>query len=493
MSPQQGSFETHPLAEVLRDLLFDQASGVLAIAAPGYRADVMIDRGSVIYCRSDAPEQKLEKLLVKWGLMTEAQVQGLVQRAGANVRAGLVREGVFPSEQAFDEFMGQILRERVLDLFQQPQATFAFTPRDVSSLRQIAFPSTTPDLLLEGCRRLPDIDTLLAPLLQDAAPPQINERPAVTLQSLHMAPAEGYVLSLVTGSSSVEEILRVSPLGRDETLRLLYALLVLDLARHPSLSGHRFTVAELAARQARDKDRDSAEHARIDAEYQRIKGIDLFQIVPGAGSLPPEALRQAVRAYQEQWKTEQFSPRTSREMRDQLTLIQGRAGELLLAAMEAERRQVLGDVPFEHALPDGDDDAGKFKRLELLKSQAQSQAEADQRSASQFFARAVEAFRGKDYHGAIQFAREAIRRHETGEYQALLGDALAMNPHWGKKAEEAYLRAMQLSQYDPRLPLALGRIYARAGLKQRAREQFEHSLALQPDFEDARLALRELG
>ena len=486
------TFETHPLPETLRDLLFDQASGVLSVQGAGFRADVMLDRGSVIYCRSDAPAQKLENLLVKWGFATAEQVPHLVRSAGANVKAGLVQQGIFPTEAAFDDFMGQILRERVLELFAQPQAAFDFVVKDVSSLKQVAFPSSTPDVILEGCRRLANAATFLEPLKDDDVALQLNDRPAVTLESLHMAPAEGYVLSLVTGASVPAEIVRVSPLGAEETLRLLYALLVLDLVRHPAFTGQRFSILELRRKQAADQKRDAAEREIIDAEYRRVRALDLFHVVPNASTLDPDALRQAVKAYQENWKTDRFSSRIARDLREQLTLIQGRAGELLLAAMDAGRKQ-KAEADFQPAAADPADDGSKFKRLEFMKSDAQAQLDADHKMAQAYFARACEAYRGKDYHSTIQFVREAIRHHETAEYQALLGDALAMNPHWGKRAEEAYMRAMQLDQYDPRLPMALGRIYARAGLKQRAREQFDKALGIQPDLEDAKQAIRELG
>ena len=490
------TFQSHPLAEVLRDLLFDQASGVLSVQGEGFRADLMVESGSVIYCRSDAPDQKLENLLVKWGLIPAERVVGLAARLGGNVRSGLVAEKVFPSEAAFDEFMGQILRERTLDLFSHPRAQFTFAPKDVSAMRQVAFPSTTPDVILEGCRRMTDIAQVSDALMDDDSAPQRNDRPAVTLESLHMAPAEGYVMSLVTGGSTIDEICRVSPLGRDETIRLLYALLVLDLIRHPRLAGQRFSAAELALRRARSSDRDKADRELIENEYARIKGLEMFSIIPGAGSLSLPDLRRAVKAYQETWKTDRFTPRAARDMRDQLAILQGRAGELLLAAMQAEGRQAMSSSPASSGEASGEGEEGgedRFKRLEFTKSASQEKLEVAQREAERYYAKAMEAFRAKDYHATVQMAREALRRDETARYQALLADALAMNPHWGKKAEEAYQRAMELDKYDARLPLALGRIYLRAGLKNRAREQFEAALAIQPEMEEARQALREAG
>jgi tetratricopeptide (TPR) repeat protein len=176
-------------------------------------------------------------------------------------------------------------------------------------------------------------------------------------------------------------------------------------------------------------------------------------------------------------------------MRDQLLLITGRASEVLLAAMDAERKQRQADLDL--AAEGLSEDQVRFKRMELSKSATQEKKDRDSAQAQEHFRRACDAFRAKDYHRAIEFAREAIRLNETAEAHALLGDALSMNPLWGKRAEESYLRAMQMDRFDARLPLSLGRIYLRAGLKQRAREMFEKAIEIQPDFEDAKAALKD--
>jgi len=490
----KGSLGTMPLAEVLRDLLFDQRTGMLAITGGPARTEIMVDHGAVVYAKSDHPEQKLERLLVRWGFLTEQQLPGFVQRAGRDVRGTLLKDGIFPTSQAFDDFMAEILRERALEPFQQGTGEWEFEDRDVSAFRSLRFPATTPNVILEGCRRIPPTLPHLETLRDDDAALVPNEKPAVTLEALQMAPAEGYVLSLVTGTATLGDIARLSPVGAEETLRLLYALLVLDLVRHPRFVNERFTVSELARRRHVDGAREDGEREAIRAEYQRLRGTELFQIVPNASSMSSDQLRRSVRAYQDQWKSERFSPRVARELREELLVISGRAGELLLAAMDAESRQMLGSVPLEDlAAGEGGDEAFRLKRMDLAKSQAQEQQQQEDERARHSFLRAQEAARSKDYHAAVQHLRDAIRRNERAEYHALLGDMLAMNPHWGKKAEEAYLRAMQLDPYDATLPLALGRIYAKAGLKQRAREQYERAAGLAPDLEDVRQAIRDLG
>lgn len=493
-----------PLAEVLRDLFFDRADGILSLAsppasagratsAPPARSELFLDQGCVFYAKSDAPDQKLERILVRWGLISEGAIAAFVQRAGRDVRGALVREGMFPSGQAFDDFMGQILRERAMDCFLLADADYEFEPKDVRAMRQITFPSTMPNVILEGVRRMAGADRILAPLIEDDAPLALNERPAVPIQSLQMGPTEGYLLSLVTGTTSLSEIASVSPVGRDETVRLIYGLLVLDVLRHPAFSGVRFHAGHLARRAVVVRGREAIERERIQGEYRRLKGLDMFQVVPGGATMAPDQLRAAIKGYQQQWSPDRFSPSIAREMRDELLLIAGRASEVLLSAMEADRKARTGDLAAASSTQSSSvDDGSGLRRLEFMKSEAQEKKDVDTADAQQWFARAGEAFRKKDYHDAINFCNEAIRRDERPEFHALLAEALMMNPHWSKKAEASWLRAIELNPFDGTYPLALGRLYARAGLRQRAREQFENALQVQPDLADAQRALKDL-
>jgi len=484
----KGSTQDKPLAEVVRDLHFDRADGILSITCGGVPSHVYFDRGTVFYCRSEQVDHRLDRVLVRWGLVPEAQVAGLLQRAGADVRGALVREGVFPDAASFDDFMARVLRERLLDVLGRAPASWEFAPQDVHELNTVTFKETTPNLVLEGARRLPDSAQALGPLQASRKPLTANARPPVRLESLRLSPSEGYVLSLVTGSATVADVASVSPLGDVETLRLLYGLLLLDVLQHPLSGGHRFSLAHLAERQQAEREKESAEEQRITAEYERVRSIDVLRFLPDLDGTDDERASQALRAYQEEWKPERFTPVVARRLRDRLLLIQARAGEALLARIEAgQRRRGGADAGRDQ------EDALGFKRMELSRSEAQSKAEADGRAAEEHVKRAQQAMRGKDYHAAVQLLQQALRLNETAEAQALLAECLAQNPRWAHRAEHAYRRAMELDAFDPNLPVALGRIYQRAGLKQRARECFERALEIQADCADAKAGLKELG
>ena len=486
MSEPQGRINEPPLAEVLRDLHFDRRGGVLTVQGGGRVDELYFHQGEVFYDKTNAPGERLDQLLVKWGLVPAEQVASIVQRAGQDVRGSLVREGVFPDEKSFDEFMSQVLRERMASVFTLTEGDWDFEEKDVSSLRAVAFDTSTPNVILEGVRRMAAAERVLSSLVADDAALRHNPKPAVPVESLRMGPSEGYVLSLVDGVTTVSAITRTSPLGEGDTLRLLYGLLVLDVLVHPDYQGYRFSIGHLAKRREAEGNRDKSERELIEEEYRRVRELDVFRLLPGLEDMEPEARRQAIKDWQAHWQPSRFSERTQKELRDQLTYLAGRGGEALLAFMDADRKRA------GEGAGRGEASAGEIRRMELSKSEAQSRQDELVRQAAQYRQHAEQAIAKKDFHSAVQYLREAVRLHESGEVQERLGDALSMNPHWRRKAEEAYLRAMELMKFRPDIPFKLGALYARSGAIAKARQAFEKALELQPDHDEAKAALKDL-
>lgn len=95
--------------------------------------------------------------------------------------------------------------------------------------------------------------------------------------------------------------------------------------------------------------------------------------------------------------------------------------------------------------------------------------------------RGIEEFRKKDYISAVDIfrwvAREDPMNHKVLSYLSL---ALSMIPRSLKEAEEILLEAIRLEPMNSEYHSDLGNIYLKAGLKKRAKSQFEKSLKLDP-------------
>lgn len=117
--------------------------------------------------------------------------------------------------------------------------------------------------------------------------------------------------------------------------------------------------------------------------------------------------------------------------------------------------------------------------------------DADEMDVARYhFEKGLEHYARDDFHGAVQLFGLAVRIDgERAEYHRHLALALSRNPRWGRKAEQALLRALELEPDHAETHYFLGRVYLESGLQARAMARFRESLRLDPDLKPARLEL----
>jgi len=94
---------------------------------------------------------------------------------------------------------------------------------------------------------------------------------------------------------------------------------------------------------------------------------------------------------------------------------------------------------------------------------------------------------------AIIFLEEAIRlKRARADYFLVLAMAESKLPAYKKKAEEDFLRAIEMEPWNPEGYVGLGLLYLSEGLKIKAKKQLQRALELDPDHHQAKAALEEL-
>jgi hypothetical protein len=83
---------------------------------------------------------------------------------------------------------------------------------------------STAELILIGVRAMGSLGHIRSALGSLERVLRHTENPLLLYQKMTLTPSEGYVLSRIDGSTSVAEIASISPLGENETLRCVYAL-----------------------------------------------------------------------------------------------------------------------------------------------------------------------------------------------------------------------------------------------------------------------------
>jgi tetratricopeptide (TPR) repeat protein len=106
---------------------------------------------------------------------------------------------------------------------------------------------------------------------------------------------------------------------------------------------------------------------------------------------------------------------------------------------------------------------------------------------------------GKTLHGqarydeAVAYLEEAVRlRRDKADFYLLLAMCESKLPSYVKKAEQDFLKAVQLEPWNPEGYLGLGLLYKAEGLHLKAIKQLEKALEVEPDHTSAREALEEL-
>jgi tetratricopeptide (TPR) repeat protein len=131
---------------------------------------------------------------------------------------------------------------------------------------------------------------------------------------------------------------------------------------------------------------------------------------------------------------------------------------------------------------------------------AKSGSAATQEDVQDSFRKAEIKFRqGKTLHGqgrfneAITYLEEAIRvRKDKGDYFLLLAMVESKVPTYVKKAEQDFLKAIQLEPWNPEGYVGLGLLYKAEGLHTKAVKQLEKALEAEPSHPTANEALEEL-
>ncbi|MGC3997116.1 MAG: DUF4388 domain-containing protein [Anaeromyxobacter sp.] len=168
-----GSLAALSVAEVVQFVFTSLRTGVLLLAfgegaAPGRTAPHRLRRksihfrdGQVVFASSTNPADRLGAVLARAGRVSAADLERCAHLVRSNHPLGqvLVDEGILTSAQLFDGIALQV-KEILLSAFTEPGGTFAFLEGPADEQNAVRLQQRTRDLLLEGIRRVEEVDGL---------------------------------------------------------------------------------------------------------------------------------------------------------------------------------------------------------------------------------------------------------------------------------------------------------------------------------------------
>jgi curved DNA-binding protein CbpA len=501
----QGSLEKDQLPEILHSLAWSEESGVLQLTQDLTSKHIYLGRGSIVFARSNQHSDRLGELLLRQERLTRAQLadaSNKVRASGKKLGAVLVQMGLF-SESQVRASVEEQMRSIIHPLFGWSAGEYCFRENANPVTRDLAVELPTIPTILEGTRHVENPEKVRLALGDLGRIVSYSTDPWVHSHQVSLTPHEGFVLSRVDGQSTIADVVAVTPLAEEETLRCLYALISAGFLEFgakgrkltPSKPQRVFEIPLLVtsresapSKQPEAASAASAEEKRTREEilkkHASLSGCTFYDCLGIRPMVKDPEIRRAYLSLVKKYHPDRHGAEHLRDLQPLLQEILAKATEAYEALYNPSTRRCY-DQSLRSEAPRGEAAAAPIEApLAAPPTPSENVASRYYREATAYLAR-------KEYHEAVKLLEEAVQLDPSrGEYHRALAQALGNNPKWRKEAENHYRAAMKIDPFDKEAVLGLATLYETIGMKHRAKPLFALALDLDPDNHVVRAKLR---
>jgi tetratricopeptide (TPR) repeat protein len=454
----------------LRDVFFNKKTGRLIYRRGDIFKYFFFEKGAIFQVKTNQPDERLGEILYKLERIPKeahARIEDYIE-PNKNLGDVLRTRGVI-SEDDLAEALSHQIRESVLNVFPFYDAEIDFQPHEAYEGVTEESRVSVPLLIEYGIRRMqtnPLIQSFLAHRL-----PVLGRKTYAYL----LTAEEKDILEKINGTDTAEMILRTLTIPADQFWKSLYLFYCLGVVDLPG-QGEEAPPPDIKSRfQPTDASRKDLprEIAEVLAFRDTLPAMTLYQILDIQKTAADEDVKKAYFQMARKFHPDRFDRKVVTEFKVQIDEVFDGITNAYRVLSNKESRRVYD---------------------------AKSGTSAPQEDAQETLRRADTKFRqGKTLHSqgrydeAITYLEEAVRiRRDKGDYFLLLAMCESKLRPYIQKAEQDFLKAIQLEPWNPEGYVGLGLLYKAEGLQTKAIKQLEKALEAEPDHASAREALEEL-
>ena len=532
----QGELIQQTLADIIRSLYVGRKSGILYMSNVNEHKRIYFKKGSLIFANSDVETDRLGEYLIRIGIIDRdafAKASERMKRTGHRFGQTLVEMGYCKLDMMQNKVVAQ--NEAIIySLFNWQAGKYRFEQHENPVDEDIILNLSTADIILEGIRRMNDMERIRRAMGDTNSVLSPTENPLLLYQRLSsMSSEEYFILSRSDSKSSIADIMAITPLSNDETLRCLYGLVSAGVLE---LSGPKLPKESMSHIQETEPLSVPSSLPKLDAKTPlpsqsplspastpiKVKfsrsdtkapqfGSDVTQeepspeelmvrtdIVNKHASLKDSSLYEVLDI---KWSANEMEVKKAyysmakkyhpdRNPSPHLQEVHYMLEELFVKITEAYQTlsAPLDRHHYDSLLKERGKTKGKQGALQIKDSDAADAAK--RRFAAEHFLKGKKQFEENLFFDAIQCFKEAVRLNpDESEYRKLLGAALMKNPKWMKEAEKHFRAALKINPFDPECLFELGGIYEHEGMVMRAQKYYQQAATYDPDNIDIQAKL----
>jgi curved DNA-binding protein CbpA len=521
------------IAYHLRDIYFNKKSGLLKFSHGNINKTLCFQDSNLIFAKTNQPEEKLGEVLYKLGKISKEIYSkiDLYIKPGEKLEDSLINQELISKRDLYDGWVYQ-MREIALNIFPLFKGKFEFEPMETFKEQEFESIISIPLLIEDGVRGM-----IYHPAIKEFLEKKILSRKRKGHLYL-LKKEEKDILYLIDGRTSSDEILDSTGYNPDffwKSLYLLYCLNFTDFVVEEEIEEE--MAGEVKKPPAVEEMKEEEVEAPPPKEEEKVEEI---RAVPEEEEVKVEEVREGPPIEEEEEKIEEAPPieeeeeeeeakvALSEEDKERLAEVEALADKLgsldyyqifdvSRGASESEIKKVYFDMArkyhpdsFERDLPPElrkkiedvfdvitkayETMMDKEKRDEYDESTelpAEEEEEDLSKKANIRFRQGKTLYNRARFDDAVILLEEAVRlRQDKGSFFLLLALTESKIPSLVKKAEQDFLRAIELESWNPECYIGLGLFYKQQGFRARAKKQFKKALEIDPGHS---VALKELA
>jgi hypothetical protein len=226
--PLFGRLSACPWPRLLFQLWQKRLSGYLELRQSREKFPFWFSHGNLLIMANSLPLASLNPVSGAEREINSERLELAIAEArekGLPVLRSLIETGQINPEKALNWYI-QTWKEWFFGFFDLAEGEYSFEPLspDEASIYAELF---TPEIILEGLRRMKNFDLMVSYLPAEKESFQVSLSPSLGLLSL--SATEKYLLRLISAGNTLAEIYEHCHLGRQECQRALFAFLTMDI------------------------------------------------------------------------------------------------------------------------------------------------------------------------------------------------------------------------------------------------------------------------
>jgi len=227
----EGSLAARDLADLALDLYERRFSGTLILSNGGVGKNLTLQDGRMVFASSTSADDRLGELLLRRGRISLRQYvdAGTALAPGKRLGAVLVEQGVLSPRDLVKTVVEQV-QEIIYGAFQWTEGQYRIHEGPASA-ESITLNISTPDLILEGIRRIEAWSRVERAVGGPGARYERAPDYEAALGAMSLSFEKLALLTSLNGTRTVEALCEESSLPDFEVCRTLWAFRVLGLVR----------------------------------------------------------------------------------------------------------------------------------------------------------------------------------------------------------------------------------------------------------------------